>query len=58
MAYIRQINTTVVVLTEGVVDGSHPALMLYPELFELVEGDIPEGSDFLHFHAEAADDGA
>lgn len=45
MSYIRQKNTDFIVVNiQGYENNlsEHPAIVNYPDLFEIVEGDLPE----------------
>lgn len=52
MQYIRQKADKDSVLTVVVAEGDltkHPAIIDHPELFEIVEGEIPKDTQFLNY---------
>lgn len=52
MAYIKQKNAEVAVVLSGYSIENHPAIAAHPDLFEVVEGDVPPGFDWLIFSEE------
>lgn len=55
--FIKQINADVYISNiDGFEDNllQHPAMVNYPELFEIVEGDVPEGFNRLIFQEPEA----
>lgn len=50
MSYVRQKNTGDVII--AVVENAEAALANYPDLFEVVAGEIPEDAERLNFSVE------
>jgi hypothetical protein len=54
MAYIKQIGADVVVNTTDYIGelSQHPSIVEHPDLFEIVEGELPSKYDILNYQSE------
>jgi hypothetical protein len=55
MAYIKQIGADVVVNTTDYVGelSLHPSIVEHPDLFEIVEGELPAKYDILNYQSSS-----
>jgi len=54
MAYIKQIGADVIVKTNDYVGelSLHPSIVEHPELFEIVDGELPSKYDVLNYQSD------
>lgn len=47
--YIKQKNTNTVIITDNQDLSNHPSVINNPDIYEIVEGEIPENASFMHY---------